>query len=65
LTRAAPHKVVGEITIQCVEGVMSVTAESADHILRRGQLLYLQGDVLHSVHALENTCAIVTIAMVK
>jgi len=59
-----PHKVPGEITIHCVAGAMSVTAEGAEHILRSGQLLYLRGSALHDVKALEDMCAIVTVALV-
>ena len=60
-----PHKVAGEITIHCVEGMISITTEGASHTLRRGQLLYLRGNELHGVHALENTCAIVTVALIR
>jgi quercetin dioxygenase-like cupin family protein len=60
-----PHTVSGEVTIQCIEGVMSVSASGIDSILRIGQLIYLQGNVLHSVNALENASALITIALVK
>lgn len=60
-----PHKVSGEITIHCLEGAMSVSAEGADHALRAGQLLYLGRNVVHSVVALEDTSALVTIALAK
>jgi quercetin dioxygenase-like cupin family protein len=60
-----PHKVPGDITIQCFEGSLSVDAEGVERTLQPGQLLCLRGDVLHSVHALEATSAIVTIALVK
>lgn len=60
-----PHKVAGEITIQCVEGAMSVSAEGIERVLRAGQLLYLQGNVVHAVHALEDVSALVTVALVK
>lgn len=60
-----PHKVAGEVTIQCIEGVMTVSTGGIDSILRVGQLIYLQGNVLHSVNALENASALVTIALVK
>lgn len=60
-----PHKVAGEITIQCVEGAMSVSAEGDERVLRAGQLLYLRGNVVHAVHALEDTSALVTVALVK
>lgn len=57
------HKVPGEITIQCVEGAMVVTAEGNEHALRAGQLLYLRGGCLHSVRAIEDTSALVTVAL--
>lgn len=59
------HRLPGEVTIQCIEGVMSVSASGIDSILRAGQLVYLQGNVLHSVNALENASALVTIALVN
>ena len=59
------HKVPGEITIHCLEGVFSVSAEGINHILRAGQLLYLPGNVIHSVLAMESASALVTIALVK
>lgn len=60
-----PHKVQGEITIHCIEGALDVTAEGRSHVLRAGQLLYLSGHVLHGVTALEDSCALVTVALKK
>ena len=60
-----PHKVPGEITIHCLEGAMSVTAEGVERVLRAGQLLYLRGNVVHGVHALEDSSALVTVALIK
>ena len=58
-----PHKVQGEITIQCIEGCIDVTTEGISHVLRAGQLLYLAGSALHAVTALEDTSALVTVAL--
>lgn len=58
-----PHRVPGEITIQCIEGRIDVTAQGASHVLASGQLLYLQGNVLHGVTALEDSSALVTVAL--
>ena len=58
-----PHKVQGEITIQCIEGCIDVTTEGISHVLRAGQLLYLAGNALHAVTALEDTSALVTVAL--
>ena len=58
-----PHKVPGEITIQCIEGRIEVETEGNSHLLRAGQLLYLAGNVVHAVTALENASALVTVAL--
>ncbi len=58
-----PHKVPGEITIHCLEGRMAVGADGTQHVLAAGQLLYLGGDVLHDVRALEDASALVTIVL--
>jgi quercetin dioxygenase-like cupin family protein len=58
-----PHKVPGEITVQCIEGEIDVTAEGASHALRAGQILYLQGGVVHGVSALEDASFLVTVAL--
>ena len=60
-----PHKVPGEITVQCIEGVLDVTADGHSHVLRAGQLLYLCGNVVHGVTALEDASALVTVALRK
>jgi quercetin dioxygenase-like cupin family protein len=58
-----PHKVPGEITVQCVEGVIDVTSDGRSQVLRAGQMLYLEGGVVHGVTALEDASALVTIAL--
>jgi quercetin dioxygenase-like cupin family protein len=60
-----PHKVPGEITIHCIEGSMEVTADGRTHALSAGQLLYLPGAVVHGVTALEDSSALVTVALRK
>jgi quercetin dioxygenase-like cupin family protein len=59
------HKVPGEITIQCIEGAMNVTVDGLSYVLRAGQLLYLPGAVVHGVTALEDSSALVTVALRK
>lgn len=58
-----PHKVPGEITIQCVEGRLEVQAEGRSQSLAAGQLLYLRGGVVHGVVSLEDASALVTIVL--
>jgi len=58
-----PHKVPGEITIQCIEGRIDVGVDGRSHVLEAGQLLFLQGGVVHGVSALEDASALVTIVL--
>lgn len=58
-----PHRVPGEITIQCLEGQIDVTTPDGHHPLAAGQLLYLEGNVEHGVQALDDASALVTIAL--
>lgn len=60
-----PHKVPGEITIQCIEGSIDIAAEGQSHRLGAGQLLFLRGNVLHGVTALEDASALVTVVVRK
>jgi quercetin dioxygenase-like cupin family protein len=60
-----PHSVPGEITVQCIEGSIDVTAEGRSHVLQAGQLLYLAGGVTHGVTALLDSSALVTVALRK
>lgn len=58
-----PHRVPGEITIQCIEGTLEVAADGRTSVLRAGQLLFLAGDVEHAVAAVEDASALVTVAL--
>lgn len=60
-----PHKVSGEITIQCIEGSIDVSAGGRSHRLHAGQLLYLSGDAVHGVRAIDDASALVTVALRK
>ncbi len=58
------HQVNGEITIQCLEGVVEVDANtSTPAILKAGHLLFLQGGAPHALLALEDASVLVTIVV--
>ena len=59
------HKVTGEITIQCLEGKLDVEVNGVSTLLQAGQLMFLLGAVPHSVTALEDASALVTIVLCK
>jgi quercetin dioxygenase-like cupin family protein len=58
-----PHKVAGEITIQCIEGRIDVTLDGVSNPLETGQLIYLARNVVHGVVAIEDASVLVTIAL--
>jgi quercetin dioxygenase-like cupin family protein len=58
-----PHRVPGEITIQCVSGEVEVGLDEGQALLEPGQMLYLKGDAVHSVLAITDACVLVTIAL--
>lgn len=55
------HKVHGEITIQCLEGMIEFTSQSQKKILRAGELLYLAADGPHALKGIEDASVLVTI----
>ena len=58
-----PHKVPGAITIQCLEGVISVTAAEQPQELRAGELMLVSGGVLHSLLGITDATVLVTIVL--
>ena len=60
-----PHRVAGEITVQCLEGRIDFSVDGAAQELRAGQLLHLEGGVLHGLVGIEDSSALVTIVLCK
>ena len=60
-----PHRVAGEITVQCIEGSLDVVVDGKSHVLDQGQLMYLARGVMHAVVALQDMTALVTVALRK
>jgi len=60
-----PHKVAGDITVQCLEGSICFNCEGKDKVLAAGDMLYLAGGVVHSLTGLEDACALVHIVLRK
>jgi len=59
------HQAPGEITVQCLEGRISFTAESKTQELMPGQLLYLRAGEPHALKAIEDSSVLVTILLFK
>ena len=59
------HQVTGEITVQCLEGVVGFTAHGQTTVLEPGQLLFLSGSEPHAVKGIEDSSVLVTILLEK
>lgn len=57
------HKVAGAITLHCLEGRIAFAHGSENQVLAAGELLYLDGGVVHSLTALEDASALLTIVL--
>jgi quercetin dioxygenase-like cupin family protein len=57
------HRVSGEITVQCFEGLIEFTTPTASRRLGPGQLIHLQGGEPHSLLALADSMALLTICL--
>lgn len=58
-----PHKVPGEITVQCLRGVLDLGIDGRTCRLRAGEMTYLLGGAMHDVVGVEDCSALVTIAL--
>ncbi len=58
-----PHRVEGEITVQCLEGRIAFDADGTEHHLAQGQMLYLGGGATHALRGIEDASVLVTILL--
>ncbi|MFO0915223.1 MAG: cupin [Pirellulales bacterium] len=61
--RIDPHKVSGEITIQCLKGVVEIESRGRQQLMTPETLIYLLGGDEHSVRAIEDSALLVTIRL--
>jgi quercetin dioxygenase-like cupin family protein len=62
-TEIPPHSVVGEITVQCLEGSVDFQVGSDARVLEAGQMLYLSGGELHAVRGIVDASLLITIVL--
>jgi quercetin dioxygenase-like cupin family protein len=60
-----PHRVAGEITVQCLDGSIDISVDGTSQVLRAGQLMHLEGGVMHGLVGIEDASALVTIVLCK
>lgn len=64
LGRTMPmHQVAGEITVQCLEGMLDFETPEGVQRVQAGQLLFLRGGVPHSLLAVEDASVLLTIVL--
>ncbi|MEO8155295.1 MAG: cupin domain-containing protein [Rhizobacter sp.] len=57
------HEVVGELTVQCLEGSVEFSVGTTRDVMRAGDLKCLAGGVPHSLRAIENASVLVTLLL--
>ncbi|SFV10309.1 cupin domain-containing protein [Pseudoduganella namucuonensis] len=57
------HQVKGEVTLQCLQGELAITAHGRTTLLRAGEMLYLAACTPHMVQAEQDTLALKTILL--
>lgn len=57
------HQVVGELTVQCIEGNVEFSIGSTRDVMRPGDLKCLAGGIPHSLRALEDSSVLVTLLL--
>jgi quercetin dioxygenase-like cupin family protein len=58
-----PHQVSGEFTLLCMEGHVRMGLRDGAIELAAGQWVYFDGDVRHSVNAIEDSSLLLTIML--
>jgi quercetin dioxygenase-like cupin family protein len=57
------HSVVGDITLQCIEGSAEVSCDAGLRRLAAGQLMYLPGGDMHGLRGVQDASLLLTIAL--
>ena len=57
------HRVVGEFTVQCLEGSIEFSIGTTRDVMRAGDLKCLAGGILHSLVAIEDSSVLVTLLL--
>jgi len=57
------HAVVGELTVQCLEGSIEFSIGSTRDVMRPGDLKCLAGGIPHALRAIEDSSVLVTLLL--
>jgi quercetin dioxygenase-like cupin family protein len=56
-----PHELPGEVTIQCLEGVVELDTSDKTQTLEEGDMVYLEGGEARSLRALMDSSVLMTL----
>ena len=59
----APHKVAGEVTVQCIEGSIDFTVNGVSEVMHEASLKCLAGGEIHSLKAIDDSSVLVTLLL--
>lgn len=59
----AEHAAPGEISVQCIEGCIDFTVTGTTRCIRAGDLIHLRAGEPHSLMAIEDSSALLTIRL--
>ena len=57
------HRAPGDLTVHCLEGSIECHLHDAKHVLEPGDFIHLKRGVPHSLHALRDASALVTMVL--
>jgi quercetin dioxygenase-like cupin family protein len=59
----ASHHVVGEMTVECLEGRVELAAAGTRQLMGAGELICLAGGETHSLRAIEDSSVLITMLL--
>jgi quercetin dioxygenase-like cupin family protein len=59
------HRVSGSLTLQCLEGRVELGLATAPVVLKAHDWVYLDGDAVHAVRAIEDSALLLTIFLTR
>ncbi|WP_367067809.1 cupin domain-containing protein [Oryzisolibacter sp. LB2S] len=57
------HRVQGEITLHCLEGVIDLTVDGRTQPMHAGDLVYLAAGQPHALHAVQDSSLLLTLCL--
>ncbi len=58
-----PHQVAGEMTVQCLEGRVELTAAGTTKLMRPGDLICLAGGETYALRAIDDSSVLITMLL--